>query len=162
MAPSSGEAAGAVPAVGRALHTPGAGPSARATQRTRRGLQAVRPPSLPPPRAQGQDREEQSLAPGNAPYVCYHCCARTESTFSKRRNWKGSNTNSADEDGDIYDFTGALNFPTCPSPGPVDGFPVCGRTKRSAGLLPVGALQSWVKHYFQAFIYSPSCPLPQS
>lgn len=44
MAPSSGEAAGAVPAVGRALHTPGAGPSAGATQRTRRGLQAVRPP----------------------------------------------------------------------------------------------------------------------
>lgn len=71
-------------------------------------------------------------------------CAKNESTFSKRRNENGSNTNSADEDGNIYYFNGALNFSKCACSGRWT-FTGGGRIKGSAGLSPVCVLESWAK-----------------
>lgn len=74
-------------------------------------------------RACGSSPRQLRTKPGDESMLvsgCSHSCARNEATFSKRRNQNGSNTHSADEDGNIYYFSGALNFPECPCAGPAD------------------------------------------
>lgn len=92
-----------------------------ATQWAQRELHAPASPAAS--RACGSSPRQLRTKPGDESMLvsgCSHSCARNEATFSKRRNQNGSNTHSADEDGNIYYFSGALNFPECPCAGPAD------------------------------------------
>lgn len=59
------------------------------------------------------------------------------------------------EDGIIYYFSGALNFPKRPCSGPVDCL-------TSTARLPGGVLESWVKHYSEALTTHRAAPSPYS
>lgn len=94
-----------------------------ATQWAQRELYAPASPAAA--RACGSSPRQLRTMPGEESMLvsgCSQACARNEATFSKRRNQNGSNTRSADEDGNVYYFSGALNFPGCPCSGPGNCF----------------------------------------